>query len=432
MHSNISFSFIGLLLVPFLHATATAEIFITTEVDGGQPVLNDNGKVIYTAGLEGDIFIYDSTSGAIQLVVDYTVEGSSTAIINNGGDIAWKRIEGASHQIFFIDRDDGSLQPIAVTAPSSFMLSAPHMNDAGNIVYHNQPPGETDLEVYLRIRATDSNPARTIRLTSNDQYDGAALIGGNNDVVWTHNDGDDEVYLYKFSTGETFILTNNSYQDNYVDAVNARGDAVWYGRLPIPGGSETDEEVFYYDNASNTVYQIVNPSCDDMYPDLNDLGDIVWNISCPGISGREIFMVNIGSPAPVNLTDNTYDEYLPKINNAKDVIWKAQYPGDDFTYELYAYNFSTGQLDRVTRNDESEWDININGLSQVVWRNTKNYVATPADAELMLKSLIWTLQMLSGTPPTQPISSANDIDADGRVGVAEALFFLKKSAEEGM
>ena len=271
------------LFVFLMNQTADAETYTIAHLDGGSPHLSDNGELAYDAGSDGDIFLYNSATGSISQVTDYNSQDYSNGIIVNAvGDIVWTREIGSTDQLFLYDRSTSPPEIKQITDVSSDIFS-PHLNDSGDIVYATRPSDGSDMEVFLYVRST----GETRRLTDNMEYDGAPMIGGNGDVVWTHNDGDDEVYLYKRSSAQTIILTNNDYQDNYVDAVNARGDVVWYARMP-----ESNEEIFYYDNGANTVVQIVNVGCDDMFPDINDAGDIVWNMSCPGVNGREINQEN--------------------------------------------------------------------------------------------------------------------------------------------
>ncbi len=330
--------------------------------DGGQQI-SDNGVVAYISpsmsATDGDLFLYNSLTDRTLHLFPNDDLGDTEPIANAAGDIVWKRQSpGSTEQLFLYDRSTPSPVIIQITNSSNYIYS-PHINNNRDIVYSTRPPDGSDSEVFLYIRES----GETLRLTDNEEFDGAPRLCGNGDVVYTHDDGDHEVYLYKRSSGHTIALSDNDYQDYYVDgnAVNKRGDVTW--RATMPG---SNYEVFLYDNASNTVTQFANEICDDYNPVINDHGDLVWSTSCPG-TDREIIFYNGQSQTAVLLTDNSWDDYVPNINNNRDVVWKGGNASSPYHHDIYLYDSSEGSTNRLTDTDMEEYNIGFNNNSQITW-----------------------------------------------------------------
>ena len=396
----------SLFSLVFFHQTAAAEPYSVirltnnNEPDGGQQI-GDNGVVAYVGPSmslsDGDIFLYESSTGKTQQLFADDEWGDSGPIMNASGDFVWLRnVPGSGEQLFLYDRSTSPPGIIQLTDVPKTIYS-PHINNNRDIVYNTRPTDESDSEVFLYIRET----GETLRLTDNEQYDGAARICDNGDVVYTHNDGDDEVYLYKRLSGQTIALSDNDYQDYYVghNGVNARGDVAW--RATLPG---SDWEIFLYDNASNSVTQFVNDICDDNSPALNDHGDLVWDMSCPGID-REIIYYSGVSQTVVALTDNSWDDYLPVINNSGDVAWKGGSESSPYRYDVYLYDSSEGSTARLTDTEMEEFNIDLNNNSQIVWNRQVGigsdsfevFLASPTrllPPEKENKAMAWMLLLL--------------------------------------
>lgn len=334
---------------------------ITDNVAGGQQI-SDNGVVAYAGpGLShssGDIFLYNSATNKTDPLIKNDNIDDSNPVMNDSGDMVWKRKTGSSlYQLFLYDR---STSPPTITqiTNSSYPIYGPHINNNRDIVYSTRATDGTDSEVFLYVRES----GETFRLTDNNEFDGAPMICGNGDVVWTHNDGDDEVYLFRRSAQQTLALSNNDYQDYYIGTggVNARCDVAW--RATMPG---SNDEIFLYDSISNTVTQFENVACDENNPDLNDNGDLVWSMSCPGVDREIIFYDGVTKTATA-ITNNIWDDYLPDINNSRDVVWKGYSSGRP-AYELYVYDSSEKKITKITDNDYEEYRIDFNNSSQIVW-----------------------------------------------------------------
>ncbi|MEE4240322.1 MAG: hypothetical protein V2I36_02575 [Desulfopila sp.] len=357
----LAFCVASVLAFNTISVAADYSITQITDNNGGGQQISDNGIVVYVSqnmsSSNRDLFLYNSTTKNTVPLIENDNLDDSDPIMNAVGDIVWKRKIGPISQLFLYDRSTSPPTITQITNSSSEIYS-PHINNDRDIVYSTRPSDGSDSEVFLYVRET----GETIRLTDNNEYDGAPKICGNGDVVWTHNDGDDEVYLFKRSSHQLVILSNNDYQDYYVGSggVNAKGDVAW--RATMPG---SNDEIFLYEGSSNTVTQFENVPCDDDTPDLNDNGDLVWSMSCPG-ADREIVFHNGVTKTTTPLTSNAWDDYLPNINNTRDVVWKGYSAGRP-AYELYVYDSFEKSITKLTDNNYEENNINFNNRSQIVW-----------------------------------------------------------------
>jgi Tol biopolymer transport system component len=83
---------------------------------------------------------------------------------------------------------------------------------------------------------------------------------------------------------ETYIttkLTNNAFDD--VDPqINARGDVVWYGH------DGKDSEIFLFESSTGTITRLTDNASDYSYLQISANGDVVWQ----GFGGAdyEIFL----------------------------------------------------------------------------------------------------------------------------------------------
>ena len=390
--SCISLFFILLFTVHLEAATYSIRQLTDNETFDRVPRLSDNGDVVWlgpdNVSSDDEVFLYNSaTNNTIQLF-ENDREYESDPVINARGDIIWRRWDGFNYNLFLYDR---TTSPPIITEIANYNSDVwnPHMNNNGDIVFSTRPGGSNDdLEVFLYVRATGV----TYQITDNDTYDGAPKICGNGDIVWTHNDGDNEIILYSPLTDTTKILSNNNYDDHYVSDVNARGDVVWVATMP---GS--NYEIFLFDNASNSVTQFENTTCDESSPDINDNGDIVWSMSCPGID-REIILYNGSTKTAAPLTNNSWDDYLPKINNKRVVVWKGFSPGRS-AYDLYVYDSSEKSTIKLTDNNFEEYIISINNSSQISWHAQVGSLGSDT-VEIFLASPV-------NNPPPPPVSSGD-------------------------
>ncbi len=96
-------------------------------------------------------------------------------------------------------------------------------------------------------------------------------------------------------------LTDNSYEEDELQ-INDSGQVYWGGTL--------------YDIASATATQIDSGS----WAQLNDSDQIVWHKSDG--SDTEIFLYDIATATTAQITNNAYDDVRPQINDSGQIVWR--------------------------------------------------------------------------------------------------------------
>ena len=147
------------------------------------------------------------------------------------------------------------------------------------------------------------------------------------------------------------------------DAWEPRGigaGVVWYG--------SDDHDLEVYLLSGDTVVPLSDNQGDDIAPDVNDAGGIVWQ----SFDGQdwEIYSASANGGAPTQITNNTRDDWHPKINAHGRIVWDG-FDGQD--YEVFSSNFDGSGLAQLTNNSATSglprddvWP-EINASGRVVW-----------------------------------------------------------------
>ena len=160
----------------------------------------------------------------------------------------------------------------------------------------------------------------TTQVTNNTANDVSPQINGDY-VVWRgYADGDNEIYLYRISSGTTTQVTNNTASDDYPQI---NGDyVVWRGY------ADGDSEIYLYQISSGTTTQVTNNTANDASPQID--GDyVVWYGYTDGDS--EIYLYRISSSTTTQVSTNTAADTSPQINGDY-MVWHGNANGD---HEIY-------------------------------------------------------------------------------------------------
>lgn len=169
--------------------------------------------------------------------------------------------------------------------------------------------------------------------------------------------------------------------------INNRGQLVFMARL---GETRQTQEIFLYDNGE--LIQLTDDDIQDVGPDINDDGLIVWTrgLGPEGPFGEptlEIVLYRDGKLT--RLTDNDAYDVAPSINNAGHIVWQRDMdPGcDSWFRDIYMYDGR--QVLAITR-DANEKRVehqsaNINDGGQIVWTRYNNCV-DPWESQIMFYS----------------------------------------------
>jgi hypothetical protein len=152
-----------------------------------------------------------------------------------------------------------------------------------------------------------------------------------------------QVYVYAVTK-----LTDNSYED-MAPNINDNGYVVWQGSR----GSH--REIFLYDGTTTT--QITDNSLGSRSPGINNNGYVVW-YEWDGLD-YEIFLYD--GTTITQLTNNSYDDKSPGINDNGYVVWYGWDGTDD---EIFLYDGTT--ITQITDNNDDNYP-GMNNNGHVVW-----------------------------------------------------------------
>ena len=131
------------------------------------------------------------------------------------------------------------------------------------------------------------------------------------------------------------------------------------------------------------IYPITDNSYDDLYPQINDNGYVVWQ-EWDG-SDWEIFLYN--GTTITQLTNNSYDDGYPQINKSGYVVWQ-EWDGED--YEIFLYDGTTTK--QITHNSYDDGYPQINKNGYVVWQEWDG-----SDSEIFLYNGTTTIQLTNNS-----------------------------------
>lgn len=196
--------------------------------------------------------------------------------------------------------------------------------------------------------------------------------------------------------------------------INNRGQIVYVGWLD--GSTRSSQEIFLYDNG--TTVRITNDNVQNVTPDINDDGTLVWARGIgpidpiTGEPSQEIVMYRGG--VLTRLTDNGDSDAGPSINSLGEVVWRRYMaPGCRGPF-MDIYHYDGQRIRAITTDGVPEQVANqgarINDLGQIVWTRF-DFCAVPWESDIMLYDNGVTTQLTS----TEIAPAAPDIDNLGRV-----------------
>ena len=182
----------------------------------------------------------------------------------------------------------------------------PRMNDSGGYVVWYAGVESPHYDIFLYDGTT------TTRLTDDDVDDRSVYVNDAGDVVWSRGLAD--IYLYDGTLPIQNISADSNW--NYHKAINNAGYVVWDSSVD---NEDENREIYLY-NGTETI-QFTDNGVEDIRPDINDSGDIVW-AQYDG-NDLEIMLYDAGTTSTTQLTDNDYDDEIPRINgNNLPKKWK--------------------------------------------------------------------------------------------------------------
>ena len=197
--------------------------------------------------------------------------------------------------------------------------------------------------------------------------------------------------------------------------INNRGQIVYVGWLDR--STRSSEEIFLYDNG--TTIRLTNDNVQDVSPDINDDGTIVWARGIgpidpiTGEPSQEIVIYRNG--VLTRLTDNGVSDSRVSINNRGELVWRRYMgpPGGCGPF-MDIYHYDGQRIRAITTNGIPEQLANqsarFNEHGQIVWTQY-DFCVNPWVSDIMLYDNGVTTQLTS----TEIAPASPDIDNLGRV-----------------
>lgn len=229
---------------------------------GRSPEINANGQVVWVG--EGAIMLYD---GVTINQLSNGLYDDDRPRINSNGDVVWEDFLGTAlnNEIFRYDSSAGITTRLTNNSNSDFN---PEINDLGQIVWEgwvDQDPNNREVFFY--------NGLEILQLTNDTAPEQRSTINNSGLVAWEAPhyppDGDFELFSYDTFWGITSRLTNNGFNDAYLQ-INDFGQVAWSGG----GGLSPYFELFLFDGL--TTSQITDNGWRNIYPDINNNSHVVW------------------------------------------------------------------------------------------------------------------------------------------------------------
>lgn len=124
---------------------------------------------------------------------------------------------------------------------------------------------------------------------------------------------------------EVVQVTQNAYLE-FVPRINNRGQFVFTAWMDV--SSRLTEEIYFYDGKN--LIRLTNDNVQDVVPDINDDGTIVWSRGIGPVdpfSGEPTLeIVRWREGQLTRLTDNAVQDVGPRINNLGQVAWHRDHP----------------------------------------------------------------------------------------------------------
>jgi len=319
------------------------------------PLINDRGDVVWFCvnGLEHWGYYYDSDTGAVTDIgsihgwgVNPSPLPSDPEMLNDAGQAAFVYAPGYLH---LFEDGNGTL----INIPSGILAGGYEMNDNGQIAYL----GYDHVTSFWEMWRYDTRDGTLVQISQGGGSDGK--INSQGDVIWRKVLSSNEYGIYLYRDGVNTLLATGYIYD---PRINDRGHAVWFGYDGV------DYEVYFHDG-TNVVQLTDNSGGTDWLPQMNNRDQIVWggtNLDPANGNSDAIFFYDHATGQTVQITNDAKNHILPEINDLGQIVWQGATPGEPT--EIYLY--SNGRIYQLTNDECLDEHPQLNNKGQLVWQRT--------------------------------------------------------------
>jgi hypothetical protein len=338
------------------------------------PKIDPNGNVVWygcdSSFRDCDIYYYDGKTTK-NITEEKEWSGAiKNPQINANGDVVWAGRKGANSNsaIYYYDRLTEFIIPISKAADNNpdgaGDYESPQINADGDVVWSGHSLDMYGSAIYYYDRS--SATASIISREQFENYDYSPQINDNGDVVWYGYDYSDDamysaIYYYDRSAETATIISEgpngNPSGDDIDPQINAEGLVVWKGRK----NQEDPYDIYYYDRDRETgpvTNLSQNSNGNDLYPQINAEGYAVWS-GYNGIKTDLYYYKNENLTSfRTNISENLPGgNNWPAINANGEVVWSNG----------QGINYYDGSAMNIIC-DIGGRDCRLNDQGMVVWR----------------------------------------------------------------
>jgi hypothetical protein len=350
--------------------------------------------------------------------------------LNRNGQVAFLDANSNAQVCFFDGVQVKQITDYDYEAGLGLAVWGLSLNDSGQLVWVDSSYGEGNVRLY-HIKLYQDGTTRTVYSSVNPKY--RLKINNSGQIAW----------LEVKSSTYTFDVM-------LYDGIDAR---------PVSGGTGFSAQYYPFMqlNDKDSIGWIGKTNLDDEYNFFLYRNGATSQITNYTPSAEGGITVDVWANDP----DEAKTRNAPYLNNKDELIWVTWVPNAsdskflDLALNIYSQG-SVMQIDKWTVDPSMTANSNVvaehasyatmNDKGQVVWSRYKGklvpdlssrftiYSATPnegdvnADNKVDMTDAILCLQILSGIA-TDEISSNADVDANGKIGIAEAIYIMKNIAE---
>ncbi|MCA8963836.1 MAG: hypothetical protein KDC48_03070 [Planctomycetes bacterium] len=229
-----------------------------------------DGKIVYTDGSSNDMAIryYNPVTGVTHELAQGALS-SVTVLVNNADLVFYEIGDGGQADIYYYDPSEDESYPVATSATDEQLYSV--LADGGVVFTRVGTGGEHDL-YYFRVGTGLVEIGADISALATRDKTLWGYYGSNSEVVFTAlNGGDDELYFWKPSTGQTTAIATGI--DTEVAGIGAGNEVVYYDVV-----SATEKDAYFYDLDDGTAATLRDSTDISAVSTITDGGSTRWAI----------------------------------------------------------------------------------------------------------------------------------------------------------
>ena len=256
-------------------------------------------------------------------------------------------------EVWTADFPGGELNQISNHVVEDFGSVFNH--DGSKVIYISKRDGDNDLYVY------DFITGETLRLNISDRLkEGWPVVSPDGKTLaYSSNSAKAYLYRYDLTEGSTHRVTNGT-EDEEFPAVSPDGKHIAF----VSAGEGSEANIMLYDIESERIKPFVNTYHNQTRPQFSPFGTLSFIQSMGGsLTTKDIFNLSLNKVDSVRLTDFGGVRHFIWSRDGNEVIY-AHDTASNYNYDLRKLNIKTSEITRLTKTKASEVPTNISPNGQ--------------------------------------------------------------------